>query len=354
MTKEQQQLERISETYNPSLQKSVLADLTKAFILGINSNNASGPRWVKASERLPEVDGKYFVRVRKGEFIDNDIAHFTVKTPRWETGFASHDIDDIRRPQFIVFEWLDETPAESPVAPEKPDWWNERIVEYDKLINQLQGRIKEMESPVSDAPADEDKSVYHPHIPEYLEAALDGWVKAHKEFDTGYRNINGKATRMDVAALSQSCNQADTSLRKAINQYKAYKTPSPSEPVTQEADTLIKLFNENNKLWELVCFASGLGRLSHRMDEHEESIQNSLFKMADLQEAAQASQGWVSVEERLPEVGEDVEIITDDDDRYIGFLDNNGMLISQPMLITTKERFRDYVVRWRKLPAVNK
>lgn len=58
-------------------------------------------------------------------------------------------------------------------------------------------------------------------IPELLLNALNNWEVAHKEFNDGYRNVNGTITRLNIAVLSANCNQADTSLRKAFHATKS-------------------------------------------------------------------------------------------------------------------------------------
>lgn len=49
-----------------------------------------------------------------------------------------------------------------------------------------------------------------------LREALEKWKQVHDDFDTGYKNIDGKETRMGIAALSEHCNIADRNLRKVI------------------------------------------------------------------------------------------------------------------------------------------
>lgn len=68
---------------------------------------ASGPRWVKASERLPDKN-KWVVVKQGGELWE--LAQFNgLGFDAYEKGFMELcDDDDL--------EWLDETPAESPVS----------------------------------------------------------------------------------------------------------------------------------------------------------------------------------------------------------------------------------------------
>lgn len=66
---------------------------------------------------------------------------------------------------------------------------------------------------------------------------------------------------------------------------------------------------------------------------------------------------WIPVSQRLPEIGDLVEVITEfmnkgnpDSDRFIGYMDEYGDLISSPEDENYGWEFNDCVTHWRELP----
>ena len=63
-----------------------------------------------------------------------------------------------------------------------------------------------------------------------LVEAVEYWKLTHDEFHSGYANVDGKKTTMNIVQLSHRCDDADKKLRKALTKCKANDEQTPPIP----------------------------------------------------------------------------------------------------------------------------
>lgn len=175
-------------------------------LLRVEQQTSVYPVWVKASDRLP---------VGKVKWRDAD-------TKKEISQMAADSAMRTDQKEFV--EWLDQT-ALQPLPDVQAQHSIEGIaIAAEKLIQLIERKKRQSTW--------EKQRVFQLRyeIEEYKEGksatdvqvlvdALNEWKRVHEDFDRGYKNVDGKETRVGIAALSQACNDADKNLRQALNQY---------------------------------------------------------------------------------------------------------------------------------------